>query len=223
MAQQLSPVHPVKGVKEIGVFDDGSLRCVVVNLIGGGLCLYNPVKGLNAESVRHLQEIGPIKYLLTPNHYHHRALLEYSNCFSKAKICGSAAANPRLQKQTRLDFAGLAGLKRLLPAAVTVVEPKGLKTGEVWLRIKQGSEVCWLVGDAFCGPEQAKPGSFSANPGLLKTFPSFGVGSQPQYVEWISSQLDADMPTTVVPCHGGTLRSKRLPHKLRQLVSDYIG
>lgn len=223
MVQKLGAVHPVKGLAGISVFDDGSLRCVAVELKGGGFCFYNPVKGLSEEWVQSLKEFGSVKYLLSPNHYHHRALSEYAECFVKAKVCGSTAATSRLNKQTGLTFASLAGLKKLLPASIALVEPKGLKTGEVWLRIKQDNEVCWLVGDAFCGPKQTKSSSFSATPELLKPFPSFGVGNRSEYVDWVTAQIKTDKPTTLIPCHGGMIRSKQLPQKLQRLVADGLG
>ena len=222
MAQKLGSISPVKGLEKLYVFDAGSLRCVALQLTGGGLCLYNPVQGLSTVSAEDLQDLGSIKYLLAPNHYHNRALREYSDYFTAAKVCGSRAATPRLKKLTRLELIGLTGLKRKLPAAVSLIEPQGLKTGEVWLRVKQSNQICWIVGDAFCGPAKGNRNSFSAMPELLKPFPTYGIGNRTEYVAWVTSQIEADLPTTVVPCHGGLIRSKQLPQKLLKLVSQKI-
>ena len=222
MGQKLTAFRPIKDLQGLMVADNGSLRCTAIQLSGGDLCLFNPVKGLDSTTLESLRRLGKVKYLLTPNHYHNRALQEYSDNFSKAALCASKGARPRLQKVSGLKFANLTGLKRKLPEHIELIQTGGLKTGELWLRVKGRDGVCWLVGDAFCGSECSAKGIFSAAPKLLKTFPKYGVGDRHGYIEWVKIQLTKDQPTTIIPCHGTMLRSKQLAKKLEVLITENI-
>ncbi len=199
--------------------ENDSLRCMALPLKGGDLCLFNPVNGLSGLTLAKLGESGTVKYLLSPNHYHNKALRSYCDQFEGAIPCASTKAGQRLRKITGLKVARLAGLTRKLHASMDVIHPVGLKTGEIWLRIRTRSDVAWLVGDAYCGPASKKGGSFTATPQLLATFPKFGIGDRRQYVNWVKAQVEEDQPSTVVPCHGGIIRSQQLPQKLIRLLS----
>lgn len=155
--------------------DRGSLRCSAIRLQDGSLCLYSPVSGLGDAARASLEAIGEVSFLLAPNHYHHKGLAEYARVFPQASRVCSDAARPRLRAQTELTFDGLQDLARRLPEGCELAEPRGLKTGEVWLDLSVADQRIWVVTDAFKGPARS---SDEGRIELLGTFPRYGIDSR---------------------------------------------
>jgi hypothetical protein len=205
-----------------GVFaaTKGGLRCTAIKLQDGGVCLFSPVAGLSAEARNSLELIGKVTHLFAPNHYHNRGLAEYSSIFPDAMLCASSKAAPRLEQVTGLAFSDLSDLAPRLPAQTSLLEPDGLKTGEIWVRAKTGKLTAWFVVDAIAGPKTSGGETRSDHPELLKTFPHFGVRNKTAYAGWFETQLRIDHPRLVVPCHGGIVAAGDLPQKLQRLVRE---
>jgi len=201
-----------------------NLRCTAIALQDGGICLFSPVAGLNAEAKASVAAIGRVTHLFAPNHYHNAGLAEYSSAFPKAKLCASRAAAPRLQALTKLEFHDLADLADALPAHFSLLEPQGLKTGEVWIRARGRSGlVGWFVVDALAGPKMSAGKSRFDRVELLKTFPRFGVRDKTVYREWFAQALANDQPRLVIPCHGGIAAADDLPQQLARLHKKTFG
>ncbi len=222
-AKVLSPFVQHNDHKRIYVAHKGNLRCYVIRLKDDRLCLFSPVLGLNATAIESLEAIGKVAFVLAPNYYHNKALAECQAAFPRAQLCASKAAIPRLKKITGLRFSDPAKLRLALPRGCTLIEPEGLKTGELWLRIKQGTAVTWMVVDAISGPKMTPTRLGGAQPSLLGTFPNFGVGDKALYAKWFSQQLAKDMPERILPCHGGIISSVDLPKKLAALMKKQFG
>ncbi|CTQ56746.1 hypothetical protein LP7551_05308 [Roseibium album] len=212
MTGSRSCLETVEGFEGLWAARRGNLSCVSVSLQSGGICLYSPVEKLSAEFVGK----NPVHFLLAPNHYHNKAIGEYSSTFGKAQLVCSKAARSRLEKVTSKKFSGLEALGDELPNEVTLIEPEGLKTGEVWLRVQNGTRVAWIVTDAFCGLK--KTDDERPKIGFLKTFPKYGVQDPGLFTNWIRNRLELETPDLILPCHGEQVRGPALKSDIQSLM-----
>lgn len=219
---ELGAFIPLPEIDGVYVAHKSGLRCTAVVGKNGEICLFSPVQGLGTTAKASLSDIGSVSYLLAPNHYHNKALKEFSAAYPKARLCAAPAAAPRLQKVTGFEFDDLSDVAKALPDGLTLLEPDGLKTGEVWLRCDAKRRRTWFVVDAFSGPKILSEDDRSDEPSLLKTFPSFGVRDKTVYVKWLKRQMRADKPKLVVPCHGAISSGTDLPAKLLRLVEQNL-
>jgi len=210
--KQKSGLEPVDGVEGLWSIRKGNLRCSVAALPDGGTCLYSPV-GKTSETA---SEAAPIRFLLAPNHYHNKAMTEHEAAFPQASCVCSETAKPRLEKVTGIRFSGLADLADALPKDACLLEPKGLKTGEVWLCLRSGDQIAWVVTDAFCGVRQQDDTAPKA--GFLKPFPTYGLRDKTIFSQWVRDRLELEPPTLIVPCHGEIVRDGRLGRDLCALL-----
>lgn len=205
------PEH-VAGVPGLRTIRRGNLRCVIADLKAGGVCLYSPVEKTSAA----FPETDDVRYLFAPNHYHNKGIAEHVDAFRDAKLVSSEAARPRLEKVTGCRFGDLSGLRQALPDCVSLAEPEGLKTGEVWMIVRTASEIVWVVTDAFCGLQETGEGR--ARAGFLKTFPAYGLQDKQRFSRWVRQQLAEEVPTMIVPCHGEIVRGAGLGDDIRALL-----
>lgn len=162
-------------------------------------------------------------FLLAPNHYHNKALAEYRELFPQAELCTTQGAQPRLEKLTGLAFAGLTALQSQLPKAWSLLEPEGLKTGEVWLSAGGDGASAWFVVDAFGGGKVAKTEKRVTSVEFLKTFPKYGVQDKGTYLAWLTARLVADAPKMIVPCHGAMMADSDLDTRVRVAANKLLG
>jgi hypothetical protein len=207
----------VAGLDGVWTARSGKLGCAAIRLSGGDLCLYSPVLGLGDKGVATLREHGEVSILLAPNHYHNRGLAEHVRLFPEADLVSSTHAETRLAKQTGLQFKGLDTLSAGLPKNIRSLEPKGLKTGEIWLQIEGAEDLAWIVCDAFSSP-LVKDGAYAEGPSMLGTFPKFGVRDRKMYTSWVKSQISRQPPTILIPCHGAPVRRTDLAELLSALL-----
>ncbi len=217
MITSLSEFTPIPTNSIFWTAQKGALRCTALRLRNGSLCLYSPVRGLDDTAVSSLAALGTIAFLLAPNHYHNKGLTEYVEAFPDAALVCSERAKPRLEKQTGLSFGGLHLLEALLPDDCNILEPEGLKTGEVWLTQATGDRTVWVVCDAFKGAS-GKVGSVSEKIELIGTFPTYGIQDKGIYSEFVKAKLNELPPRIIVPCHGSLVRSESLATKVIALL-----
>jgi hypothetical protein len=213
MSRSLSEFVPIPQQSDIWSAQLGGLRCTALRLRDGSLCLYSPVPGLGDAARDSLAAFGRVAFLLAPNHYHNKGLAEYTAAFPDAALVCSPRARPRLEKQTGLPFEGVNLLENLLPNDCRIVEPDGLKTGEVWLL----KDTTWVVCDAFAGPS-GKSGSIETRIEFLGTFPTYGIKDKEAFARWVKEELSVRPPTLVVPCHGSTIQSETLTKDINSLL-----
>jgi hypothetical protein len=79
---------------EVGV------RMTVVRL-AGGLLLHSPVR-LDESTKSALDAIGPVRYVIAPNRFHHLFAADYPRAFSDAKLYGAPGLE-RKRKDLRFD------------------------------------------------------------------------------------------------------------------------
>ncbi|MCG8491772.1 MAG: hypothetical protein MI743_09180, partial [Sneathiellales bacterium] len=184
MSKPLSVFSPVPGVSGLWSAQKGGLRCTALKLRDGTLCLYSPVLGLTDTARESLQALGDVAFLLAPNHYHNKGVAEYAGAYPKAQLVCTDKARSRLEKQTGHKFQGLDRLQALLPDNCTLVEPEGLKTGEIWFELASEATRAWVVTDTFKGPT-GPVGTVSERIELLGTFPKFGIQDKMSYMSWL--------------------------------------
>ncbi|HAT86197.1 MAG TPA: hypothetical protein DCS30_09800, partial [Rhizobiales bacterium] len=127
----------------------GKLSCTALHLKDGSMCLYSPVAGLEKSGKEQLNELGGVSALLAPNHYHNKGLKGHKDVFPKASLYCPEQARPRLNKITGLQFEPMEILRDNLVEGHKILEPEGLKTGEIWVEIESNQERAWVVTDAF--------------------------------------------------------------------------
>ena len=210
------PFSTIRGSQEIKVLIHANNRMAALELTGGKCCLFAPLIAL-ANKANPTSEVA---YLLAPNHYHNKGLRSFASRYPKAILCASNRAKARLDQQTGLNHKSLIGFKRRLAKSMAILEPEGLKTGEVWLRVELQSGCAWLVTDAFCGTKMTttKASMSCKEPHLLGTFPSFGVKDKAVYLDWVTRQANEDKPKMVIPCHGAVIAGRGLAQKMIRLL-----
>lgn len=211
----------VQGLDGLLIGQSGRLNCFALSLTSGDVCLYSPVAALAKSGSASLQPYGEVTFLLAPNHYHNKGLSSHRDLFPKAELVCSAAAKPRLNKITGLVFGTLEGLYAQLPETVEILLPEGLKTGEIWLQIRQGDTVAWVVADAFSS-NSLPPGEFNTLPTMLGTFPKFGVKDGSVFSSWVADRLAKQPPTLLLPCHGSPMRNRDLGREILALLENNL-
>jgi len=219
MSKSCSPFTAVEGAEGVFAAQSGTLRCSAIRLKSGGLCLYSPVSSLGEEAHESLARLGEVAVLLAPNHYHNKGVAEYVEAFPAARLCCSAPAKVRLEEITGLVFGTLDDLEADMPPDVEVLAPEGLKTGEVWIRVRADGHLVWILADAFSGPKGAI-GSYADEVLMLRTFPKLGVADKGAYRSWLDKQITAEPPSLIIPCHGSMVRSPSLVHDMTVLIKS---
>ena len=197
-----------------------SLRCTAIRLKDHRLCLFSPVAGLSSNARTSLANIGEVAYLLAPNHYHNKGLLEYQAAYPAAALCAPDGARTRLEKVTGLKFMDLSAITKQLPAKYSFIEPAGLKTGEVWLRAQHARTVAWCVVDAFAGEPMTAKSDTSEILSYLKTFPKYGLADPERFSSWVKARLERDKPGIIVPCHGAVCAGQRTTTQVESTLLD---
>jgi hypothetical protein len=85
-------------------------RTTVVRLDDGGLLLHSPAPPGEAMAAQ-LRALGPVRWLVVPNAFHHLGAPAAAACFPEAKVVGPASArdhNPALRLDLDLRDAGFA-------------------------------------------------------------------------------------------------------------------
>ncbi|MEO1686497.1 MAG: hypothetical protein AAFU61_01185 [Pseudomonadota bacterium] len=209
---------PAAGLDGVWTARGGKLNAFAVRLRDGGLCLYSPVAGLEAAARDGFADLGGVSALLAPNHYHNKGLAGHASAFPDAVPTCSAKAAPRLAKITGLAFDPVDALASRLAERQRLLQPAGLKTGEVWIEIETPSQVAWIVADAFTAPLHA-PGVYAEAPAMLGAFPRLGVEDASAFKDWTSAELSRARPTALLSCHGSPVTAADLNERLARLLA----
>lgn len=210
---------PAPGLKDVHLLQSAKLTSFALRLKDGTYCLYSPIAGLAQDAQTALGDNGGISVLLAPNHYHNMGLKEHVAAFPHAALMSSKSAAPRLKKITGLAFSDVNALAPQLPDGTRLLEPEGLKTGEVWWEIVQGHRVAWVVTDAFSA-KRHPPGQAADAPSMLGTFPKYGIKDSGKFCRWVEQQLSLRPPTILLSCHGSPLRDANLASALQHLLNE---
>lgn len=216
-----SACKPLQGFEGLFILQDSKLRSSVIRLRDGSLCIYSPIAGTANTAYESLSALGEVSILLASNHYHNKGLGEYHETFPDAELTCSSAALPRLSKVTGLKFGGIDKLREELSDHTQILEPEGLKTGEIWVQIQSKANVTWVVTDAFTTPSIVE-NEYTQEPSLLSSFPKYGIKDKEQFINWVDREIANLAPTILVPCHGGLLKSKNLGLAIVKLLNTSL-
>ncbi len=208
------------------------LRCVAVSLADGSLAIYSPLRKLGNAAHQSLAELGKPALLVAPNHFHYLGLREYLDRHGPdcRTVC-SEVASPRIAARSRCQLHPLSALTERLPEHIEVLEPPGLKTGEVWLRIRTGEGMAWVVSDAFFTLARVPRGAMGwfcrltgTAPGIRigRTFTTLAVARGGAYRDWLVQAIDRDRPAILIPSHGEIISDAELPSRLRELARQRL-
>ncbi len=214
-------VQMIEGFEGLYVARSKKLSCTLFRLGDETLCIYSPVNGLETAVAELQNELGKVTAILAPNHYHNKGLIAHLEAFPDAFLYCSAAARPRLNKVTGLNFETLERLRGRLPGGTELHEPGGLKTGEVWLQVKSHVDCALAVTDAF-NSALLPLESYADRVSLLGTFPRYGVQDARSYKTWATQFLTKTAPSILLPCHGSPVKSVDLTGQLVDLVEKEI-
>ena len=200
-------------------------RTTVLGGSGTDLAVYNPGATVPADLVADLRRRGRVTLLVAANHFHHLGIAAWRAAFPEALVVASPLAIPRLRGHG-VEASGHGGIA--LPAGAQVLEPVGLRTGEIWLSLATGRGRCWIVGDAFFNvartprnPTGLMLWLTGTTPGLRvgTTFRRLAVGERAAYRSWLAEALATERPEILVPAHGEVLRDAQLPRRLATLAA----
>ena len=199
-------------------------RSLAVSLGGGDVLVVSPIRGTAGA----LDELGEAAAVLAPNHFHYLGIAELAERSDAAVVSASAVAARRLEAKMGRALAPLDAIRERLPRGVTLLEPPGLKTGEVWLRAETDRGVAWAVGDAFFNVNDPVSGGMgfvlkltATVPGLRvgRTFRWLGIGDRAAYRDWLQRRIEDDRPRVLIPAHGDVAEGEDLPERLAAIVA----
>ncbi len=204
------------------------LRMIALRLKDQSLLVYSPLPLSPDQDFRALDSLGKVSHLLAPNHFHNLGIKPFYRRYPQATLWCAPLAAKRLKSQTSLVFSDCANLAPLLPEGVSLVQPAGLKTGEVWIKVdsRDGGRIL-MVCDSFFNMPPQRRGLFGmvlrltgGAPGLRvsKVFGVIAVSQQAVYRQWLKAFVDQWQPQTLVPSHGDLLTDESLGSKLVGLV-----
>lgn len=207
-------------------------RCCAIELRSGGTLVVGPVRGLGEEAHARLVEVGAPTWLLAPNYFHYMGLPEYLERYPDARVAATDKAAARIVKKSpaELDIRPLAEVGAELPDHVRVLEPPGIKSGEVIVRVETARGVAWICTDSFFHVEQKARGFIGFMLSITGTVPGLRIGRTftglavrgKAYREWLLPELERDPPRILVPGHGAVVEGDDLGERLATLAKSRL-
>ena len=207
---------------------EGGVRMVASRDREGGLVVYSPGTRVPDEGYAQLDELGPVRWLLAPNHFHNLGLKGWRRRYPEARVVAHPRAHERLKKRCGLDeLAPLDAIE--LAQGHRILSPPGAKQGETWLSVplgtQGGEQRAWIVCDTFLNQSSPPPGfaglvarclgfGLRVNPLFWRLF----LGDRAGFKRWFIDELERDQPSVLVPCHGDIVRGEDTSDRLRGLV-----
>lgn len=205
------------------------LRAIAVALQDNRVCVYSPVPHAGTEAMEQLRNMGePI--LLAPNAYHTLGLPAHARTFERAAIVASSQAFNRIKNKTKLPIQDLRLLEAYLPLHVSILQPPELRSGEVWLSIREQDRRTWVIGDAFLNFPRLPTSPLGFALKLLRMGPGLAISATFRFLltdrriyrDWLLEKVAEEKPTTLIPCHGEVLRDDTLPTTIERLVQQRL-
>lgn len=166
---------------------------------------------------------------LVPNAFHHMGVPAWRKKYRDLVVVASDDAIPRLKRKGYTSIQRLSLFKEALPENITLLEPEGMRFGEVWLRVASKEGVAWIVCDAFFNhPKFSNKFITRLIQKLMKAAPGlqisnivkyFLIKNRGLYKKWLRTQLAKDKPSILIPAHGEILRSPDLPEIIEKLIA----
>ena len=229
------PLAPEVGLWQIDSWTPDGLpaHTLSLRLRDKSLLVIGPTKELSARHVAELRKMGRVSYILAPSLSWHSGLKGFGSKCPGAKYVAAADIHEKLISLTGLKFeTPWESLRALIPELVQLLEPDGLKNGEVWLRIQTRRGMAWVVADTLVNYQKIPAGLAGwrywirgLGPGLriplwhkIRTIEEKGT-----LRSWIFERIREDKPSVLIPLHGVPISSPDLPRRMRAFVDDFLG
>ena len=215
----LLPLEPVPELIGVHRARRGAAAMAAFALREGGLAVYSPVTGLTPETIARMENLGGVRALIAPSHFHHLGLKEYLEAFPDASLFAPEAGHARLHKQTGLSFNDVAALSTALSDGVEFHLPPGLKAQEVWVQARHAEQSVLAVCDAFgaSAKEDGLPPSEASTRGAFKTM---CLKDAELYRSWALEYFAQINITHLLPCHGARVTGPGLSQHLMTSLED---
>ena len=205
-----------------------SLNMYVLPLRNGGTLVHGAT-WLGEDTFERIEAHGEPSVLLAPNHYHHVSIPRFRARYPKALVVASPAAIPRLEKQGHKGLEPLTAIAELLPTGVSCLLPEGMRTGETWMDLGDGT---LLVCDSFFHVNHPVSGfegfmlrMLGVAPGLRigATTKYLAVSDKRRYVPWVCATLERLAPKRLLGSHGDPYEDDHLKETLAELTRNHFG
>jgi glyoxylase-like metal-dependent hydrolase (beta-lactamase superfamily II) len=203
------------------------LRMLALRLEDQSLAVYSPVGSADDAAITQLRQLGNISALIASNHFHNLGLQPFLQHFPKAGVYATATATPRLGKVTGLPVRDIGELTARLPDGLELFAPAGLKTGELWILVRNARPgPILVVSDSFFNMPP-KPGLFGlilkvagTVPGLRisRVFRLMALAQRDEYRASMERCLNELRPQVLVPSHGAIFTHPQLTQELLALL-----
>jgi hypothetical protein len=203
-------------------------RSIALELTSGRVIIISPGASLIDADLPPLKDASLPPFLLAPNSYHSAGIGPWRDRYPASTVFASKRAITRLARMGIADIQPLDSLRDALPANISILEPPGTRSGEVWLRLSGRDGRTWIVCDSFFNYKalsrhplaRAMQIIFRAAPGLRVSniVKWWLIKDRTRYQTWVLNQLVIDCPTRLVPAHGAILHDPNLPGALASLV-----
>jgi hypothetical protein len=203
-------------------------RSLALELTSGRVIIISPGASLIDADLPPLKDASLPPFLLAPNSYHNVGIGRWRDRYPASTVFASRKAITRLARLGIADIQPLDSLRNALPANISILEPPGTRSGEVWLRLIGRKSRTWIVCDSFFNYEalsrrplaRAMQIIFRAAPGLRVSniVKWWLIKDRKKYQTWVLNQLGTDSPTRLVPAHGAILSDPNLASALASLV-----
>lgn len=203
-------------------------RSYILPLKNKELLIISPGAKLVDTLPKEILEKGNPAIILAPNSFHHYGIPAWRKKYPNIIVVASPQAIPRLNRLGYQEIKPLNLLQEKLPESISLLEPQGLRCGEIWLKIFGKKETGWIIADAFFNMPRLSHHLIArltqkivqAAPGLKVSsiVKWFLVKNRAAYKKWILDQLQKDEPTILMPLHGEVIFDKNLKSRLEELI-----
>jgi hypothetical protein len=204
---------------------DWGRSMTVVRLRDGGLLVHSPT-WLGEGTFETVDELGPVRVLFAPNHFHHLSLTRFAVRYPSALTIATSVAIPRLTSKGHDGLVAVSEAASMLPHGAHFLECAGTRAGEGWISLESDRRT-WIVCDAFFHVTRHVTGAAGiflrvtrAWPGLSlgETFRWFALRDAPSYRAWALEMLERERPKRMLFSHGEAVEREDLPEELARLI-----
>ena len=200
----------------------------VVELGNGELLIHSPTR-IDDRTYDAIAELGTVRYLFAPNHFHNVSIDRYAKRFPRAVVIASHGAIPRLRGKVKTPVEPRESVE--LPKGAHFLVPEGTKSGEAWLSIDGANGPTWIVCDAFFNETRPVKGLFGFVVRRLKIAPGLCVGrtytflalrDSKKYLADVLAMIQKEKPVRVLFSHGDPLE-ENVSAALTAILRERIG
>ena len=229
------PLAPEVGLWQIDSWLPNGMpaRTLSLRLKDKSLLVIGPTLELTTRHVSELRKMGRVSYIMVPSSSWHHGVKDFGSKCPGARYIASKEVHESLASSTGLKFeTPWESLRAKVPELVQILEPEGLKNGEIWLRVQTRRGMAWIVADTLVNYQNIPPGIGGwrfwirgLGPGLRipMLHKMLAIEDKGQLRSWIFERIREDRPAVLVPMHGAPIASPDLPRRLRAFVDDFLG